>query len=119
MSVEIFRTFNNWVVIGDISNESKYAHKILKKLKNNGLNANGVHPKGVNKIFKSLKEVPYKIEAIDLCINSAEGLKYIKEANSLGIKNILIQPGAESKDILDYCIKNNLNAVQGCALVDL
>ncbi len=119
MSVENFKNFNNWVVIGDVFNESKYAHKIFKRLKSNGLNVKGVNPRGGDDIFKSLKEVPYEIEAIDLCINSIQGLDYVKEAKDLGIKNILIQPGAESTAILDYCKQNGINAVQGCALVDL
>ena len=31
-------------------------------------------------IYKTLEEVPFKIEAIDLCINPIDGLKYLREA---------------------------------------
>lgn len=115
---ELIKT-NNWVVIGDVGNESKYAYKILNKFKEKGYIVSGVHPKGGNEIYKSLNEVPYKINAIDLCINSKLGLEYLKEANNLGIENVLIQPGAESEEILNYCKENNINAIENCALVQL
>lgn len=111
--------FKNWVVIGDVSNHSKYASKILKKFNDNKYNVSGVHPSGGIDIFKNLSDVPYTIDAIDLCINSIQGLSYIKEAKQLNIKYILIQPGAQSDEILDYCSSNGITAVQGCALVAL
>lgn len=111
--------FKNWCVVGDVGNSTKYAHKILNKFHNKGFNVSGVHPKGGEKIYKSLEEVPYKIEVIDLCINSFMGLKYIKEAEKLGINKVLIQPGAESDEILAFCKENGITAIEGCALVEL
>ena len=119
MDIKELIKINNWVVIGDVGNESKYAYKILNKFKEKGYIVSGVHPKGGNEIYKSLKEVPYKINAIDLCINSKLGLEYLKEAKNLGIEKVLIQPGAESEEILNYCKENNLNAIENCALVQL
>lgn len=109
----------NWVVIGDVTNTTKYAYKILEKLKLKGHVVAGVHPKEGEGVYKTLKEIPYKIDAIDLCINPKLGLEFIKEAKNIGINKILIQPGAESPDIIDYCNENNIVAIQGCALVEL
>lgn len=109
----------NWVVIGDVTNTSKYAYKILEKFKLKGRVVSGVHPKGGEGIYKTLKEVPYKIDAIDLCVNTKLGLEFMKEAKELGISKVLIQPGAESQEIIDYCNENNIVAIEGCALVTL
>ena len=109
----------NWAVIGDVTNESKYAYKILNKFKEKGYTVSGVHPKGGEGVYKTIKEVPYKIDAIDLCINSKVGIEYIKEAKSLGINNVLVQPGAESKEILTYCKEKGMNIIENCALVQL
>lgn len=112
--------YNNWVVVGDVDNPSKYANRILNRFANRGYNIVGVNPRSDgDKIYKSLSKVPYKIEAIDLCINPVAGLEIIKEAKSLGIKHILIQPGAESKEIIDFCKDNDINAIEGCALIEL
>ena len=109
----------NWVVIGSVNNEQKYACRILNKFKSHGYNVAGVNPKGENGVYKHLKDVPYKIDAIDLCINSTLGIEYMKEARELGIKYVLIQPGAESREIGMYCKEHGIVAVKGCALIEL
>lgn len=113
----LISNFKNWVVIGDILNRSKYANRILNDFKIHSYKVSGVHPKGGEGIYKTLADVPYKIEAIDLCINSVNGLNYLKQAKELNIKYVLIQPGASSKEILTYCANNDIVAVQGCALI--
>ena len=119
MDIKELIKLENWVVIGDVTNESKYAYKILNKFKEKGYKVSGIHPKGGEGVYKTIKEVPYKINAIDLCINSKLGIEYLKEASELGIKNVLIQPGAESEEILTYCKENGINVIENCALVQL
>lgn len=116
---DLITNFNKWVVIGDVSNENKYAKRIYDKFKISGYTVGGVHPKGGEGIYKTLQEVPFKIEAIDLCINPVDGLKYLKEVKDLEIKNVLIQPGAGSEAISNYCKENNIRTLDGCALVEL
>lgn len=112
--------FKNWVVVGDVLNKEKYAYKILKELKDNGFNAVGVNMKASeNGVYKSLSEVPYNIEVLDLCINPVKGIEAINEANILKIKRILVQPGAESSEILNYCKNSGIISIEGCALVEL
>ncbi|WP_138205208.1 CoA-binding protein [Haloimpatiens lingqiaonensis] len=112
--------YKNWVVVGDVINQSKYAYRILDKLKSKGFKVVGVHPKKEGEgVYKSLKDVPFQIEVIDLCINPALGLEILKEAKSLIINKVLIQPGAESEEILNYCRENNIIAIEDCALVQL
>lgn len=112
--------YKNWVVVGDVGNSSKYAFRIFSSLKGAGFNVEGVNPRDTSGNYhKSLKEVSYKIEVIDLCINPITGLKVVQEAKELNINKILIQPGAESQDILNYCKDNGITAIEGCALVEL
>ncbi|WP_040214715.1 CoA-binding protein [Clostridium polynesiense] len=120
MKASEFLNYMNWVVVGDVLNPEKYAHKILKNLESSGYKVSGVHPKSEgNEAYKSLGDVPYDIEILDLCINPKAGINIIKEAKEIGVKNVLIQPGAESEEILEYCRENSINAVEGCALVEL
>ncbi|MCM0649198.1 CoA-binding protein [Clostridium swellfunianum] len=120
MQAQELLNYKNWVVVGDVLNQSKYASKILLSLKVSKFNASGVNPRDTTgTVHKSLKEVPYKIDVIDLCINPIAGFKIIQEAYELGIHKVLIQPGAESSDIIDFCKENGITAVEGCALVEL
>ena len=115
-----FLDYKNWAVAGDVLNTSKYAYKILDSLKRDGFNTVGVNPSAESEsVYKSLSDIPYKVEVLDLCINPYKGIKIVKEAQKLKIDKILIQPGAESAEILDFCRANGIHAVKGCALVEL
>lgn len=112
--------YKNWVVVGDVLNESKYAFRILSSLRDSNFNVEGVNPRDTTgKVYKALEEVKYKIDVIDLCINPIQGLKVIESAANLNIDKILIQPGAESEEILSLCRNKGIIAIEGCALVEL
>ncbi|MFL0248112.1 CoA-binding protein [Candidatus Clostridium stratigraminis] len=120
MQAQELLNFKNWVVVGDVLNSSKYASRILSSLKNEGFNVEGINPGDTTGgIYKSLKEVNYVIDVVDLCINPISGLKILEEIKDLGINKVLIQPGAESVDINEYCKNNEITAMEGCALVEL
>jgi len=115
-----FLNYRNWVVVGDVLNSTKYAYKILKSLKTEGFNVVGVNPSVGNKgAYSSLTDVSYKIEVLDLCINPFKGIEILQEAFELKIDKVLIQPGAGSPEILEFCKVNRILAVEGCALVEL
>lgn len=112
--------YRNWIVAGDVTNSQKYAFRILNSLKSAGFNVCGVNPRSNSAdVYKSIKDVPYKADVIDLCINPAAGLGIMKEAAELKIDKVLIQPGAESLDILNYCRESGITFIEGCALVEL
>lgn len=120
MAASEFLNYKNWVVVGSVANNKKYAFRILNSLKDNGFNVVGVNPRSTEGgAYKSLEEVPFVIDVLDLCINPISGVNIVKEASRLGIDKILIQPGAESDEILNLCNNNEINSVEGCALVEL
>ena len=119
MDIKEMMKLKNWVVIGDVVTEGKYANKILNRFKDKGYLVSGVSHKEGREVYDSLYRVPHAIDAIDLCVNPKHGINYLKEALELGIKNVLIQPGAESEEILGFCKENNINVIENCALVQL
>ena len=120
MKASEFLEYKNWVVVGDVLNHVKYAHKILSSLEDAGFKVVGLNPSvDSGEAYKNLKDIPHKIEILDLCIHPSKGIKIIKEAHELKIDKILIQPGAESPEIINFCRDNGIEAVEGCALVEL
>ena len=120
MNAANFLAYKSWVVVGDVSNEEKYAYKVLNSLRTAGYDVEGVNPRDVSgTVYKSLSEMPIKASVLDLCINPKSGIDIVKRAFELGMDKILIQPGAESEEILNFCSNNAINAVKGCALVEL
>ena len=57
---------------------------------------------------------------LDLCIAPTVGLGIVQQATTaLGVRNVFIQPGAESDDILSYCQQHGINVHQGCVLREM
>lgn len=119
MDIKDMMKFKNWVVIGDVVTEGKYANRILNRFKEKGYRVSGVSHKIGENVYDCIGKVPFDVEAIDLCVNPKYGINYLKEAKELVINYVLIQPGAESEEILNYCRENNIVAIENCALVQL
>lgn len=113
MTLKEIMSYNTFVVVGDTIRDGKYAKDIKEKLINNGYNVYSVH-----KELKSINEIDEEIDIIDLCINANLGLNYLKECNKK-YKCVLIQPGAESEELLSYLKDNGIDYLEGCALVGL
>jgi uncharacterized protein len=104
---------NTFAVVGNTIKEEKYAYKIK-----NALLANGYKVYSVGKELDSLNEIEEEIDIIDLCINAAKGLELIKDCHKK-YKCIVIQPGAESPELLDYLKKEKIPYIESCLLVGL
>lgn len=102
-----------FVIVGDTLNEEKYAYKIKKRMQ-----AAGYKVYCVGKELKSINDIPEDINVIDLCINPIKGLNLMKECNKK-FENVVIQPGAESEELLAYLSKNKFPYIESCLLVGL
>lgn len=103
----------NFVVIGNTLNEDKYAYKIK-----HALLEHNYHVQAVGKELASINDVEGEIDIIDLCINSKEGLRLLQECKK-EFKSIVIQPGAEGPELIEYLESNNIPYINGCLLVGI
>ena len=102
-----------FAVVGNTLDEEKYACKIKKAMLEHGYTVYAV-----GKELASINDVPEEIDIIDLCIHPVKGLALMKECKK-NFKCIVIQPGAESPELLQYLDENKLPYIQGCLLVGL
>lgn len=105
--------FDNFIVVGDTKNEEKYACRIKKALEKSGYNVydGGREASVMNSIYGD-------IDIIDLCVNPVRGLEYVKNCTK-PYKGIVIQPGAESDELIAYLEHMEIPFVEGCLLVGL
>lgn len=113
MDLEKVMKEKNFAIVGDTLNEKKYACIIKNKMIDKGYNVFSV-----GKELKSLNDISEEIDIIDLCINSKDGLRLMKECTK-SFKGIIIQPGAESDELISYLKENNYPFMEGCLLVGL
>jgi len=93
-------------VVGASNNPSKFGNKIVKDLLRRGFEVFPINPREEEieglKSYSSIKDLPVVPDLVDLVVRSAVGIGVIKEAINLGVKNIWVQPGAESEEIETY-----------------
>lgn len=111
MELKEIMDYQHFIVVGDTINEEKYAYKIKHELIKHGYQVMCVG-----------KELPTLDEAngdiVDLCINPKKGYDLLINS-SFNFKGVLIQPGAESKEIKELLEEKGIPYLEGCALVGL
>ena len=102
-----------YAVIGDTVNPEKFAAKIKT-----GLQEAGYTAYGVGKELSSLNEIPEEIDVIDLCARAEKSLALLEE-NRKSFKAVVIQPGAESPELLRWLEDRKIPYLQNCLLVGM
>ena len=113
MDLETVMSQQSFAIVGDTRNPEKYACKIR-----NAMVAAGYTVYAVGKELPSLNDLPEPVDIIDLCIHPAKGLKLLME-NQKTCRCVVIQPGAESPEILDYLHQAGIPFLQSCLLKGL
>lgn len=94
----------SWVVVGVTANKDKYGYKIWKTLKEHEYTTYGVNPNydeiEGEKIYHTLKDLPNKVEVLDMVVPANIAMKTLEEAKELGIEYIFFQPGTYNKEVV-------------------
>lgn len=123
MNFNDFESKKVWAVVGGVHNRDKFAYKIYNFLKAKGYKVYAVDPSGEmvdsDVSYKTLGEVPEKIDAVDMVINPVKGEAFVDEAKKLNIDNIWFQPGAEKPELIDKAKNYGMNVVHNhCVMVE-
>ncbi|WP_293010133.1 MULTISPECIES: CoA-binding protein [unclassified Oscillibacter] len=102
-----------FAVVGNTLDSEKYAYKIKQ-----GMIEKGYTVYAVGKELPSLNDVPEEIDIIDLCIHPAKGLELMRECKK-SFKCIVLQPGAESAELVVYLEEKGMPYINGCLLVGM
>ena len=102
-----------FAVVGNTLNQEKYAAKIKE-----GLLSQGYTVYAVGAELPSLNNIPEDIDIIDLCIRPDRGLALLRE-NRKPFRCIVLQPGADSPELLRWLEEQHLPYIHGCRLVGM
>ncbi|WP_313757148.1 CoA-binding protein [Tissierella sp.] len=93
-----------WVVAGVTANKDKFGYKIWKTLKEYNYEAYGVNPNyddiEGDKIYHSVKELPMKVDVLDMVVPPRIAINTLDEAKEAGIEYIWFQPGTYNDEVL-------------------
>ncbi|MCD6436029.1 MAG: CoA-binding protein [Clostridiales bacterium] len=122
--IEKMLSKKKWAVVGATKRETKFGYQILMMLKEYGYEVYPINPfydeiKGI-KCYPSLKDIPVKVDVVDVVIPPKRTINLINEVKEVGIENIWFQPGTYTTEILEKSHEMKLNIVfEDCVMIEL
>jgi predicted CoA-binding protein len=123
--IEQFLAAPSFGVVGASDDPEKYGHKCFASLLQHGYKAYPINPRAKTvlgkTVYPSVSALPEKVESISVITPPAVTEKVVDEAIAAGVKNIWMQPGAESAAAVAMAESAGLNVISGgaCLLVVL
>lgn len=123
--IKTFLGAKRFAVVGASADRSKYGNRVLRCYQMNGLEAVPVNPKEAviegAATVASVSELPDDVKSISIITPPHITEKVVIEAIAKGVRNIWMQPGAESSVAVKTCVENGVNLIAdgSCILVVL
>jgi predicted CoA-binding protein len=123
--IKTFLAGKRFAVVGASQDRQKYGNKVLRVYQQNNMEAVPVNPTADEveglKAYVDLPSVPGKVDGVSIITPPRVTEQVVNQAVSLGIKNIWMQPGAESSAAVDTATRSGANVISGgpCILVAL
>jgi predicted CoA-binding protein len=123
--IKQFLAGQRFAVVGASADREKYGNKVLRVYQQNHLEVVPINPKADEieglKAYPDLASVPGSIDGVSIITPPAVTVKIVDDAVKRGIKNIWMQPGAESKQAVEAAESVGANVIAGgpCILVSL
>ncbi len=121
--IDLFMQSSAFAVVGASSNRAKYGNKVLRCYLQQGKTVYPINPheeliEGLP-VLHSVSDLPEEVDSISIITPPVITEKIVTEAIKKGIRNIWIQPGAESDAAIQNGKKHGLNVIAGgpCILV--
>jgi len=119
--IKEFLLQKSFAVVGSFRDESKYAYKILKDLKNKGYEVYPVNPKikeveGL-KCYPTVMDIPVIVDVVDIVTPPQVTEQIVRECLRKGISRVWMQPGAESDTAIKFCQNNNIKVIYNACIM--
>jgi len=112
-------------VVGASTDRSKYGNRVLRCYQMHGLKAVPVNPKEKEiegePCVASVAELPAAVTSISVITPPLVTERVVEAAALKGIRNVWMQPGAESPRAVEFCREHGINVIAdgSCLLVVL
>ena len=112
-------------VVGASSDRSKFGNRVLRCYQGHGLKAVPVNPKEKEiegtPCVASVADLPDDVTSISVITPPLVTEHVVEQAAGKGIRNIWMQPGAESPQAVAFCREHGINVIAdgSCILVVL
>lgn len=110
-----------YAVVGASNNKEKYGYKVFKDLLEAGYKVVPINPTEKEilskKVYPTLSDVKKKINVVIFITPPVVTEKVLEEVKTLGIKNVWLQPGAQSDTAIEFCKKNTIECIHDACIM--
>ncbi len=111
------------VIVGASTDRSKYGNKAVRAYKDLGYRVIPVNPAGGEiegiPARADLSSVDKEPDRVALYVPPGVGVRLMEAIAKLSPKELWVNPGAESEELLDKAKSLGLEPIQACAIVDV
>jgi predicted CoA-binding protein len=111
-------------ILGASSDRQKYGNKSLRAHLQQGYDVYPVNPRATEieglKSYPNLAAIPVaRLDRISIYLPPAVGIGLLPEIKARGAKEVWLNPGSESPELLAEAEKIGLDVIQACSIVDV
>ena len=110
-------------IVGASSDRSKYGNVAVRSYREAGYEVFPVHPKETEieglKVYRSVAEIPAPLDRVSVYLPPQVGMKVIEEIAKKGTKELFLNPGSESDELVAKAQSLGLNVIVACSVTAL
>jgi len=110
-------------VIGASTDRKKYGNKAVRAYLQEGWTVYPVNPKADEieglKCYKSILDIPDEIDRATLYVPPQVGIKVLEEIARKGVKELYVNPGADSPELLERARELGLEPIVACSILSI
>lgn len=108
------------VIVGASSRRDRFANKAVRAYLQKGYRVYAVHPReevveGLP-VHRSVSEIPDKLDMASLYVRPEIGMTLVEELAQKGVRDVYLNPGAESDELYERARELGLNPVMACSI---
>lgn len=108
-------------IVGATDDPSKYGSVIYRDLKQKGFDVFAVNPNrdtvDGDPAYRSLESLPERPTIVNIVVPPQATLQVLQKARELGHRNVWVQPGAESPEVMTYLTENDFNYLANACIM--
>ena len=110
-------------IVGASADRSKYSNKSVRAHLARGYEVFPVNPREETieglKVYRSVLEIPEALDRVSLYLPPAVGMKVIDEIARKGTRELFLNPGSESEELIEKARSLGLEPIVACSITDL
>jgi predicted CoA-binding protein len=110
-------------IIGASNARQKFGNKAVRAYLRQGWQVYPVNPnetvvEGL-KVYPTVSEIPGEVDRASLYVPASVGVTLLDDIKRKGVRELYVNPGAESDELIAKAERLGLDTIQACSIVDI